>query len=330
MAPDFHNIMCRVFRNYFMNNFGLWTIQVPINRFLKLKIQGLPNWTKWSTLISWWQENVDVFFKIIWCLRALSNGIGPGGQAHGTHAICIHLSCWVLMFRGVKFGTINASQLFFEGSHVFSIFLFLFNLRIHACSKNKITTFYRWQWKYLTISDSSAVKICSIKAITVSKFVSSSKSFKKQWTLWDHVIPSAFYSFHLISFTRISRGPSHHKSGSLNNKYEYHSTSQSKERKSPMSNPFRHLVRATPKRPENPSGATAVVAGRVHRGPRRDQLLDHGGVASPSRVMQRRLASGAEDATRTAGRLRLPSRNKTYQMGCFSGLLGKYFWIGHR
>ena len=41
------------------------------------------------------------------------------------------------------------------------------------------------------------------------------------------MIPSAFYSFHLISFTRISRGPSHHKSGSLNNKYEYHSTTQS-------------------------------------------------------------------------------------------------------
>ena len=43
----------------------------------------------------------------------------------------------------------------------------------------------------------------------------------------DHVIPSAFYSFHLISFTRISRGQSHHKSGSLNKKYEYHSTTQS-------------------------------------------------------------------------------------------------------
>ena len=72
-------------------------------------------------------------------------------------------------------------------------------------------------------------------AITISKtnVGSSSKSSKKQiqWTLWDHVIPSAFYSFHLISFTRISRGPSHHKSGSLNNKYEYHSTSQSTARK---------------------------------------------------------------------------------------------------
>ena len=62
--------------------------------------------------------------------------------------------------------------------------------------------------------------------------------------------------------------------------------------------------------PGNPSRATAVVGGRVHRGPRRDQLLDHGGVAVQSRKMQRRPASGAEDARRTAGRLRLPWRNK--------------------
>ena len=45
------------------------------------------------------------------------------------------------MFGRVKSGTINASQLFFQGSHVFSIF----KLRIHACNKNKITRFYRWQ-----------------------------------------------------------------------------------------------------------------------------------------------------------------------------------------
>ena len=117
------------------------------------------------------------------------------------------------------------------------------------------------------------------------------------------MIPSAFYSFHLISFTRISRGPSHHKSGSLNNKYEWHSTSQSKERKSPahVRTPSATSSEPLPKRPENSSGATAVVVGRVHRGPRRDQLLDHGGMAFPSRQMQRRVASGAEDATRTAG-----------------------------
>ena len=110
---------------------------------------------------------------------------------------------------------------------------------------------------------------------------------------WDHVIPSAFYSFHLISFTRISRGQSHHKSGSLNNKYEYHSTSQSKERKSAANVRTPSVTSSEPlaKRPENPSGATAAFGGRVDRGPRRDQLLDHGGLAVLSRHMQHRPAS---------------------------------------
>ena len=66
------------------------------------------------------------------------------------------------MLGRVEFGTINASQLFFEGSHVFSIFLFLFNLRIHACNKNKITTFYILPLA-VKISDCSAVQICSIR-----------------------------------------------------------------------------------------------------------------------------------------------------------------------
>ena len=139
------------------------------------------------------------------------------------------------------------------------------------------------------------------------------------------MIPSAFYSFHLISFTRISRGQSHHKSGSLNNTYEYHSTSQSTARKSPanVQTPSITSSEPLPKRPENPSGPTAVVVGRVHLGPCRDQLLDHGGTAFPSRQMQRRLASGAEDATRKAGQLRLPSRNKAYSHGMFLRVVGQ-------
>ena len=144
------------------------------------------------------------------------------------------------------------------------------------------------------------------------------------------MIPSAFYSFHLISFTRISRGQSHHKSGSLNNKYEYRSTSQSKARKSPANvrTPSVTSSEPLPKRPENPSRATAASVGRVHRGPRRDQLLDHGGVAFLSRVMQRRLASGAEDATRKAG-CGCRRETKRIVMGCFSGWLGKKMWVGH-
>ena len=79
-------------------------------------------------------------------------------------------------------------------------------------------------------SDSFAVKICSIRRSQFQRQMwdqaqnhqknRSSAHFETTWFI-------AFYSFHPISFTRSSRGPSHHKSGSLNNKYEYHSASQS-------------------------------------------------------------------------------------------------------
>ena len=146
------------------------------------------------------------------------------------------------------------------------------------------------------------------------------------------MIPSAFYSFHLISFNYPNfKRPIPSQKWILK-----------RQVRTPLSIP-KHSTKIanvqTPsitsseplqKRPENLSEATAVFVGRVHRGPRRDQQLDHGGVAVLSRVMQRRVASGAEDATRTAGQLRLPSRNKRIVMGCFSGLLGKILNIGHK
>ena len=126
----------------------------------------------------------------------------------------------------------------------------------------------------------------------------------------------------VISFPRISRGPSHHKSGSLNNKYSTTQHPQAQQKspanvRTPSITPPEPLPN-DPKTIENPSRATAVVVGRVHLGPRRDQLLDHGGMALRSRLMQRRHASGVEDTTPTAGRLQLPSRNKACQKGCFS------------
>ena len=87
----------------------------------------------------------------------------PSGN--GTHAIMypfVLLNVQCLQSRQV-WRTINASQLFFEYRipcvyiHIFDPFC-IFKLRIHACNKNKITTFYRWQWKYLT-------------AVLLSKFV---------------------------------------------------------------------------------------------------------------------------------------------------------------
>ena len=141
------------------------------------------------------------------------------------------------------------------------------------------------------------------------------------------MIPSAFYSFHLISFTRISRGPSHHKKWILKQQvYEYHSASQSTARKSAANvrTPSVTSSEPLPKRPENPSEATAVVAGRVHLGPSRDQLLNHGGVASVSRPMQRRLASGVEDATRTAGTAAAAvEKQSVYSHGMFLRVVGQ-------
>ena len=158
---------------------------------------------------------------------------------------------------------------------------------------------------------------------------SDQKSVPNPVNMCDHVPSTHVPPCLVISFTRISRGPSQHKSGSFNNNYEYHSASQSKERKSPANvrAPSITSSEPLPKRPENPSGATANAAGRVHRGPRRDQLLDHGGVAFLSRVMQRRLASGAEDASSSCVCRR---ETKRIVVGCFSGLLGKILNIGRR
>ena len=166
----------------------------------------------------------------------ISNGSDPGAQAHGTHAIC-HAE--FSMFGRVKSGTINASQLFFQGSHVF--FPFSISGNMPATEKNHYILPLA-----VKISDTSAVKICSIRRSQFQRQMwGQAQNHQKkqiQWTLWDHVIPSAFYSFHLISFTQSSRGPSHHKSGSLNNKYEYNPTSQSTgENHLPMYEPLPSL-----------------------------------------------------------------------------------------
>ena len=71
----------------------------------------------------------------------------------------------------------------------------------------------------------------------------------------------------VISFTRISRGPSHHKSGSLNNKYEHHSDplnipKHSRKSAANVRTPSITSSEPRPKRPGNPSEATAAVVGR--------------------------------------------------------------------
>ena len=108
-----------------------------------------------------------------------------------------------------------------------------------------------------------------------------------------HLRPPAFYLCPprlVMSYTRIPRSPSQlKKQGSFNSKHP--SPSRSKERKSPanvqnITNPFQSPRQSHPKtRTENPSRATAVFVGRIHGGPRRDQQLDHRGMATLSRPM---------------------------------------------
>ena len=167
-------------------------------------------------------------------------------------------------------------------------------------------------------------------AITMSKtnVGSSTKSSKKQiqWTLWDHVIPSAFYSFHLISFNPNFKRPIPSQKGILKQQVRIPLSIPKQSRKSPANvrAPSITSSEPRPKRPENPSRATAVFVGRIHLGPRRDQLLDHGGVAFLSRQMQRRPASGAEDATRKAGLLRHRGETKRSN-GMFLRVVGQIF-----
>ena len=102
------------------------------------------------------------------------------------------------MFGRVKCGTINASQLFFQGSHVFSIF----KLKKYACNKNKITTYHYRLPSFLT--GCLCCQKCSIRRSQFQRQMwDQAQNHQKKYLkkrLWDHVIPSVFYSFHFISF----------------------------------------------------------------------------------------------------------------------------------
>ena len=85
-----------------------------------------------------------------------------------------------------------------------------------------------------------------------------------------------------------------------------------------------------PKRPENPSRATAVVVGHVHRGLRRDQLLDHGGMAFLSRAVQPRQASVPGMRGGRWGSCSCRRQTK-HSYGMFLRVVGQSFFdIGHR
>ena len=184
------------------------------------------------------------------------------------------------------------------------------------------------------ISGSSAVKNCSIRR---SQFQGQmwdpaqnhqkNKSSEHFETTWFLLLSTRFISFLL---TRISRGPSQHKKWILRQQVRVRTTQRvpipfniPKHRTKitcQCTNPFRHLARATPETTRKPFRGH----GRLCR-PRPPWPLQRSAARprrhGPSRAayIQRRPASGAEDATRKAGRLRLPWRNKAYSQWDVSG-----------
>ena len=146
----------------------------------------------------------------------------------------------------------------------------------------------------------------------------------------DHVIPSAFYSFHLISFTRISRRPIPSQKWILKQQVRVplnirkHST----EIPCPCTNPFRHLVRATPKTTRKPfRGHGRVRWPRPPWPPQRSAARPRRpGRSQPPHAAPSCL--GTEDATRKAGQLQLPSRNKAYSHWMFLRVVGQKFLDG--
>ena len=126
-----------------------------------------------------------------------------------------------------------------------------------------------------------------------------------------------------ISYTRISTGPSHHKSGSLNNKYHSTLSKHSTKISCQCTNPFHHLVRATPKTNRKP------FRGHGRRCRPRPPWPQQRSAARPRRRGRSQPPHAApcclerRGCDADGGRLRLPSRTKRIVMGCFSGWLGK-------
>ena len=141
------------------------------------------------------------------------------------------------------------------------------------------------------------------------------------------MIPSACYSFHLISFNPNFKRPIPSQKWILKQQVRIplsmpkHSTKITCQ----CTNPFRHLVRATPKTTRKPfRGHGRRRWPRPPWPPQRSAARPRRhGLSEPQNAAASSL--GAEDATRTAGccGCRRETKRSGVAMGCFSGWLGK-------
>ena len=211
------------------------------------------------------------------------------------------------MFGRVKSGTINASQLFLQGSmaHVFSIF----KLRIHACNKDKITTFYAENIWHL------CCQILFHTAITISKtnVGSSSKSLNPNPA--NTLRPRNSFCFLLVSshfFYPNFKRPIHSQKWILKQhvRVPLNILKQNTKITCQCTNPFHHLVRATPKTTRKPfQGHGRFCWPRPPWPPQRSAARPRRrGLSQPPDAAPCCLGRRGCDAE--GGRLRLLSRNK--------------------
>ena len=181
----------------------------------------------------------------------------------------------------------------------------------------------------MKISDSSAVKICSIQRSQFQRQMWDQAQNHQKTNPVNTLRPRDSFCFLLVSshffYPNFNR-PIPAQKWILKQQVRVPLSIPKHSRKSPahVRNPCVISPETLPKRRENPSRATAVVAGRVHRGLCRDQLLDHVAMAFVSRTLQRRHPSAPRMRGGRRGSCGCRREAKRMIMGCFSRWLGKF------
>ena len=139
------------------------------------------------------------------------------------------------------------------------------------------------------------------------------------------MMPSMLF---IISYTRISRRPSQHKSGLFKQQIPLNIPKHSTKITCQCTNPFHHLVRATPKTTRKPfRGHGRFYRPRPPWPPQRSAARPRRrGLPQPPDAAPSRLGRRGCDAE--GGAAAAAVEKQSVAMGCFSGLLGK-MWIDY-
>ena len=147
------------------------------------------------------------------------------------------------------------------------------------------------------------------------------------------MIPSAFCSFHLISFNPNFKRPIPSQKWILKQQVRVplNILKQNTKITCQCTNPIHHLVRATPKTTRKPfrGHGRSFSRPRPPWPPQRSAARPRRrGRSEPPNAAPSNL--GRRGCDPEGGAAAAAVEKQGVAMGCFSGLLGKYFWIGHR